>query len=281
MQPAMQDPHARQPVGLRAMSASAWRNRQLILSLAQRDVVGRYRGSLVGLAWSFFNPLLMLAIYTFVFAVVFKAKWTVAPGASVPNFGLVLFAGIIVHGVLAECLQRAPTLVLSNTSYVKRVIFPLEVLPWVAVLSALFHAGVSLLVLFCAQILLMHWVPWTLLLMPVLVLPYALLCLGITWLLAAFGVYLRDLAQFTGVLSTILLFLAPVMYPVSALPASIRPWIYLNPISFIVEQVRVIMIFGQMPDWAGLGIYSAISVLIAWMGFWCFQRARKGFSDVL
>ncbi|MEO6155414.1 MAG: ABC transporter permease [Thermomonas sp.] len=277
----LHDPHARQPVGFVAMVGSPLRNRHLILSLVQRDVAGRYRGSWAGLAWSFFNPLLMLAVYSFVFSVVFKSRWNSAQAIPVQNFALVLFAGIIVHGILAECMQRAPMLVLANPSYVKRVIFPLEVLPWVTLLSALFHAAISLLVLVCAQLVLGQRVPPTIFLLPLVLLPFALLSLGITWILAAIGVYIRDVAHFTGILSTALLFLAPVMYPVAALPEPLRPWIYLNPISFIVEQVRDVLMFGVLPDWAGLGVYSAVSVLVAWLGFWCFQRARKGFADVV
>lgn len=281
MQHLMHDPHARQPVGFFAMVGSAFRNRHLILSLVIRDVAGRYRGSWAGLGWSFFNPLFMLAVYSFVFSVVFKSRWSSAQGMPVQNFALVLFAGIIVHGIMAECLQRAPTLILANPSYVKRVIFPLEVLPWVALLSALFHAAISLLVLVCAQLVLAHSIPASSLWLPVVLLPFALLSLGVTWMLAAVGVYIRDVAQFTGILSTALLFLAPVMYPVDALPESLRPWIYLNPISFIVEQVRGVLMFGVQPDWAWLAVYSAGSMLFAWLGFWCFQRARKGFADVV
>lgn len=281
MQYVVRDPHANQPVGLLALFRSAWCNRYLILSLAQRDVVGRYRGSWAGLAWSFFNPLLMLAIYTFVFSVVFKTKWDVAGTGGIRNFAVVLFSGIVVHGFLAECLQRAPALVVGNASYVKRVIFPLDVLAWVTLLSALFHAAISFCVLLCAQLLLTHSVPVTAVFLPLVLLPYALLSLGATWALSALGVYFRDIGQFTGILSTALLFLAPVMYPASALPASLRSWLYLNPVSFIVEQARAVLMFGQMPDWAGLSVYAGIALLVAWLGYWFFQRARRGFADVL
>lgn len=281
MQQVMHDPHARHPAGFSALIKSALRNRHLILSLVRRDVAGRYRGSWAGLAWSFFNPLFLLAVYSFVFSVVFKTRWSSTEAMPVKNFALVLFAGIIVHGILAECLQRAPTLILANPSYVKRVIFPLEVLPWVALLSALFHAAISLLVLVCAQLVLAHSIPVTSLWLPVVLLPFALLSLGVTWMLAAVGVYIRDVAQFTGILSTALLFMAPVMYPVAALPERMRPWMYLNPISFIVEQVRNVLMFGGLPNWGGLALYSAVSILVAWLGFWCFQRARKGFADVV
>ena len=277
---AVRDPHARPRAGLAALFGNAWANRVLILSLARRDVVGRYRGSWAGLAWSFFNPLLTLAIYTFVFATVFKTRWQTMDGG-VRDFALVLFAGLIVHGILGECLQRAPALVIANANYVKRVIFPLDVLGWVSLSSALFHAGVSTLVLLCALVLSGQAVPATAWYLPVVLLPYALLALGLVWLLSATGVFFRDIGQFTGILSTALLFLAPVMYPATALPAELRPWLYLNPVSFIVEQVRDVLVFGHSPDWSGLGWYTLAALGVAWIGFWVFQRARRGFADVL
>ena len=125
------------------MAASVWRNRSLIVAMVKREVVGRYRGSIMGLAWSFFSPLLMLMIYTFVFSVVFKARWGVGGEESKTDFAIILFVGMIVHGLFAECVNRAPALILSNVNYVKKVIFPLEILPWVAFGSALFHTAIS------------------------------------------------------------------------------------------------------------------------------------------
>ncbi len=281
LHPSLRDPHVRAPAGLLALFARAWANRFLILSLARRDVVGRYRGSWAGLAWSFFNPLLMLGVYTFVFSVVFKARWQEVGAGGIKNFAVVMFAGMIVHGILAECLQRAPALVMSNASYVKRVVFPLDALAWVTLVSALFHASISLAVLLCAQWLLVGPIPMTAWMVPLVIAPFALLSLGVIWIFAALGVYLRDIGQFTGILATALLFLAPILYPASALPESMRSWIYLNPISFVVDQVRNVLMYGVMPDWTGLGMYALVALLVAWIGFWGFQRAKAGFADVL
>ena len=273
--------HARHRGGFAELIASAWRHRELMRSLAKREVVGRYRGSLVGLAWSFFNPLLMLAVYTFVFSVVFKARWGQDIEQGSGSFAIILFVGIIVHSILAECLGKAPSLVLGNANYVKRVIFPLEVLPWVTLLSALFHAAVSTLVLLVVRALLVQSIPWTAVLFPLVIAPYALMLLGLTSLLSALGVYVRDIAQVMGIVTSALMFLAPIFYPITAIPEPYRPLLYLNPVTWVVEQSRAVLIAGVPPDWVGFGWYSLAAVAMAWFGFWCFQRSRAGFADVL
>ncbi|MEN5040941.1 ABC transporter permease [Stenotrophomonas sp. TWI1149] len=263
-----------------ALVRSFLSNRMLVWQLTRRDVVSRYRGSVFGLAWSFFNPLLMLAVYTFVFSVVFKARWGLDANGH-GDFAVILFVGIIVHGVFAECVNRAPGLILNNASYVKRVIFPLETLPWVAMGATLFHSLVSVLVLLIAQVVLRGSVPITALWLPVVVLPLIVGTMGISWLLAAFGVYLRDIGQVTGILTTVMLFMAPVLYPVQALPEGLRPYIYLNPLTFIIEQSREVLLWGNAPNFVGLGKYALGAMLVAWLGFAAFQKMRRGFADVL
>lgn len=263
------------------MVACLWRNRDLILALTRREVVGRYRGSVIGLAWSFFNPVLMLLVYTFVFSVVFKARWGIAGEEGKASFAIILFVGMIVHGLFAECINRAPNLILSNVNYVKRLVFPLEILPWVALGSAAFHAFISFLVLLLAQVLVNHHLPWSIVLFPVVVLPLILGTMGVAWFLSALGVYIRDIGQLTGILTTVMLFMAPVFYPITALPESYRPWLMLNPLTFIIEQGRGVLIWGHVPSWTGLLTYATISCFVAWIGFWWFQRTRKGFADVL
>lgn len=263
------------------MIASLWRNRQLIRQLTWREVLGRYRGSLMGLAWSFFNPLLMLAVYTFVFSVVFNARWGTGAPTSRVQFALVLFVGVIVHGVISEGITKAPGLILGNASYVKRVIFPLETLAWVVVGSAVFHAVISLAILLLAQLLFDGGIPTTALWLPLVLLPIIPMTMGLTWLLAATGVFIRDIAQLTGIITTVLMFMAPVFYPISAIPDQYRQWLYLNPITYIIEQARAVLFAGVQPHWAGLAVYSAISLLVACGGFWWFQMTRKGFADVV
>lgn len=275
------NPHRPASASPAEMASSFWRNRQLINQLVKRDVIGRYRGSLAGMAWSFFNPLLMLAIYTFVFSVVFKSRWGTPLEESKAGFAVMLFSGIVIHGLLAECINKAPSIILANANYVKRVVFPLEILPWVAMGSALFHAGIGLLVLFAAQLVIGHGIPWTAILLPVVLAPLIAVIMGFAWMLAATSVYVRDIAQITGIFTTALLFMAPVLYPLAALPEEYRPWLYLNPLTLIVEQARIVLIQGGLPDWGALGVYAVIGLAFAWLGFWWFQRARKGFADVV
>lgn len=263
-----------------AFLTAAWRQRGLLRDLVVRDIAGRYRGSAMGVLWSLLTPLVMLAVYTFVFSVVFQARWGGAE-AGRATFAVNLFAGMIVHGLLSECLTRAPTLIVSNANYVKRVVFPLELLPWMSLGSALFHALVSLGVLLAFILLLTGGLPWTAPLVLLVWLPLLLLALGLSWLLASLGVFLRDIAQVMGSLTTVLLFLSPVFYPASALPESFRVWLYLNPLTFFIEQTRRVVIAGAAPDWPGLALALVAGMLAAMLGFAWFQKSRRGFADVL
>lgn len=262
------------------MVDSLWRNRSLVKALVRREVVGRYRGSFMGILWSFFNPVFMLAVYTFVFSVVFKARWNSGSEAKT-EFALVLFAGLIVFNLFSECINRAPSLILSNVNYVKKVIFPLEILPWVVVGSALFHAFISLGVWLVAYCIFFGVPHITLLLLPFVMLPLLLFIIGLTWSLASLGVYLRDASQFVGTITMVLMFMSPVFYPISALPEEYRQLLLINPLTIAIEQVRDILFWGKSPDAALLTACFFCAVLIAWLGFACFQKMRKGFADVL
>lgn len=235
----------------------------------------------MGVMWSFFNPVLLLILYTYVFSVVFHAKWGSEEPENKFQFAVLLFVGMIVHGLFAETMNRAPVLIVSNVSYVKKIVFPLEVLPVVAIATAVFHAFVNILVIVFALLLLNGSLQWTIVFLPLILLPLILLTLGVAWILASLGVFLRDVAQPIGLIMTVLLFASPVFYPVSALPEAIRPWLMLNPLTFIIEQTRAVLIFGNLPDWIGLGIYSLVSLLTLWFGYAWFQKTRKGFSNVL
>jgi lipopolysaccharide transport system permease protein len=269
------------PTSPLALLSSTVRHRGLLTGLARREVVGRYRGSLLGLSWSLLTPILMLLVYTFVFGVVFNARWGTSPSESRAEFALVLFVGMLVFNLFAETLLRAPSLILSNVNYVKKVVFPLEILPPVILAAALFHLGVGLLVWLVAHLVLAGLPPLTALLFPLVVLPVALVSLGLAWLLASLGVYLRDVGQAISVLVTALLFLAPVFYPLTAVPEAVRGWFYLNPLTLPIEMARDVLFRGRVPDplaWAGIFLLGA---LVAWGGFTWFQKTRKGFADVL
>lgn len=275
------NPHEAQPTSPKALIQSLYRNRRLILQMVRREVIGRYRGSIIGLGWSFFNPILMLTIYTFVFSIVFKARWGSVGEESKTDFAVILFAGLIMHALLAEVLNRAPGLILSNANYVKKVVFPLEVLPLVVMGATLFHSLISLSVLLLAFLLLNGFIQWTVVFLPLVMLPLVLLTLGLAWILASLGVYLRDVAQVIGIFTMVMLFLAPVFYPLSAVPTKYHVYILLNPLTFIIEQAREILIFGQYPNWKGLAYYWFLSFSVAWLGYWWFQKTRKGFADAL
>lgn len=265
----------------REMAASFWRNRQLIRNLVQREVVGRYKGSMLGIFWSLATPIFMLAVYTFVFSVVFKARWGAGGSDSKTEFALVLFAGLMVFNLFSECIGRAPGLILANVNYVKKVVFPLEVLPWVSMGSALFHFAISLGVWLVAYLVLFGVPHWHVLLLPLVVVPLVMFVMGLSWALSSLGVYLRDVGQIIGLVVTVLMFLTPIFYPASSLPLAYQPLMFLNPLTPPVEMARDLLYWGKLPDLMLLALYVAGSLVCAVMGFAWFQKTRKGFADVL
>lgn len=276
------NPHAAQPTSPLALGKSLWRNRQLIGRMTKREVIGRYKGSAMGLAWSFFNPVFMLMVYTFVFSEVFKSRWGGIGGdESKTQFAVVLFVGMIMLGLFSEVINRAPVLILSNVNYVKKVIFPIEMLPVIAMGAALFHSLISLSVLLAAFALFNGYLHWTVVFIPLVFLPLVILTLGLSWILASLGVFVRDVGQTIGLITTVLMFLSPVFYPITAVPEKFRPFIMANPLTFIIEQAREVLIWGHLPSWLGLGIYTLTAAIVAWIGYFWFQKTRKGFADVL
>ena len=257
-----------------------YKQHHLIWQMTKREVVGRYRGSALGILWSFFNPVFMLTIYTFVFSIVFKAKWDIGSDSKT-EFAMILFAGLIVFNMFSETVSRSPSLILSNVNYVKKVVFPLEILPIVSILSSCFHMLVSIGVLMLFRLITGSGFSITTLLLPIVIAPLLLFSLGVAWALAAIGVYLRDLSQLIGMAMTALMFVSPIFFPVTALPEKYRIFVYLNPLSFIIEQGREVLIFSHLPDIGGLAIYLCFSILVALIGFAFFQKMRKGFADVL
>ncbi|WP_322995561.1 ABC transporter permease [Castellaniella sp.] len=272
----MQEQH----ISLYALTSSFIKNKALILAMTKRDISSRYRGSAIGLLWSFFNPLFMLAVYTFVFSVVFRAKWGGTEGSRT-EFALMLFSGLIVFNLFAECINRAPSLIVSNVSYVKKVVFPLEIFPWISLGSALFHALISMSVWLAAYLIFFGIPHVTVLLLPIAIIPLLLFTAGASWVLASLGVYLRDISQITSIITTMLMFMSPIFYPITAIPEKIRPIFMLNPLSPVIEQVRDLAYFGRMPN-IGLWLVTLlISVLVLWLGFFWFQKTRRGFADVI
>lgn len=259
---------------------SAWVNRILIVRLTKREVEARYRGSFLGLLWSIVVPVLLLAVYTFVFSVVFQARWD-STTANRGYFALVLFSGLILFNLFSECINRSPSLMLQNVTYIKKVVFPLEILPWVALFAALFNAVVSFIVLAIGYIVIIGVPPWTAALIPLLIIPHLLLTLGLSLFLASIGVFIRDLQHIITVFTMILMFLTPIFFPLSAVPEAFRSIIQWSPLSIAVEEMRSVLFWSQTPDPILWGVYAVASWLIAWLGYVWFMKTKKGFADVV
>lgn len=262
-----------------------FRHRTLLSQLARRDVAGRYRGSLLGSAWTLLLPLVMLGIYTFVFSFVFKARWNLpAAGGEeggLASYGLVLFSGLMLHGFLSEVLSRAATIVVQHVNFVKKVVFPLELFPYMLATTAGAHLLISIAVLLIVHLLLGGVLTLSMLWAPAILLPLLLLALGCGWWLASLGVYLRDIGQLIQLAMTVLLFLSPIFYPLELLPEAVRSWLYLNPLTLIVSEFRNVMLWGGTPDFSALGVYFLVSLLVFFSGYWWFVKTKKGFADVL
>jgi lipopolysaccharide transport system permease protein len=252
----------------------------LIWQFARREVLGKYRGSMLGLGWSLLTPLAMLAVYTLVFRHIFKARW---PGMDEGNltFALNLFAGLIVFNWAAEFINRAPRLIVSQPNLVTKVVFPLQVLCWSALLASLFHALLATVVWLAISLLVGHGVGLAWLALPLIFLALLPVLLGLGWLLSSLGVFFRDLAELTGPVMGMLLFLTPVFFPGSALPQALQPWLPLNPLSTPIEALRAVVLLGVWPNWAHLGWLFVAGVGLSLAGIWVFTRTRGGFADVI
>lgn len=256
------------------------KHRSLTFELTQREVLGRYRGASFGLLWSLISPFLMLLVYTLAFGFIMKGRWPGSSG-STTDFALILFAGLTVHGFFAECFTRAPQLIISNTGYVKRVVFPLDILVWSMTLSALFHLAMNMVVLLLLFLCVKGMIHPTAALLPVILIPLVILTAGVGWIVSALGVYLRDIGQIAGVIATAMLFLSSAIIPVESVPESYRIVFELNPLTFIINQVREVVIWGRLPDWQGLGLYTLVACMVALLGHRLFNKLRVGFADVL
>ncbi len=259
---------------------NVWRHRQLTLAMTRREIAGRYRGSWLGIFWSLLTPILLLGVYTFVFGVIFQARWPQSSGVD-ENFAAFLFCGIIVHGLFAEVLTRAPRLILDNANYVKKVVFPLDILVWIAGLTSCFHFIIAFGVLLVFVVAVGKGLALTLLLLPIWLACFLLLILGIGWLFAGLGVYVRDLGYVANFLATALIFLSPVFYPVSAVPESFAVAMSINPLTFYIEALRELVVLGQLPSLKDSLVALAIALVVFFLGYSFFQRVRPGFADVL
>lgn len=258
----------------------AWNYRSLILRLSRREVEKRYRGSLLGVLWSVITPIVMLCVFSFVFSCIFKSRWEGTSDAW-GEFAMHLFAGLITFNIFSECFNRAPGLALENLSYIKKVVFPVEILPFMSLAVALFDAAVSFLVFFVFYLFIYGLPPVTCLLLPAVLLPMLLFVVGLGWFLSALGVYIRDLKQIIGLVNLILMFMSPIFYSISAVPEGYRRIFSVNPLVTILEQVRTVLFRSAPLDWTHLAIYGGVGWIVLWVGYLWFGRLRKGFADVV
>ncbi|MET3939709.1 lipopolysaccharide transport system permease protein [Paenibacillus sp. PvP094] len=255
-------------------------NKHLIFQLVKRDILQRYRGSNLGLLWSFFTPLFMLIIYTYFFGFVFNNKWGGALSDNKYEFALVLFCGLLVFNFFSEIITKSPSLMVGNTNLVKKVVFPLEILPIVLTGSALFHMFVSIVILFIG-VLIVGTVHWTIIFLPLVIFPVILLSLGFSWFLSSLGVFIRDISQFIGLVMQALMFMSPIFYPISVIPEKLRFIYYINPLTYVVEDVRRVVMWGVFPNWEFTLIGFLLSLMVYFLGFSWFIKTKGGFSDVL
>jgi lipopolysaccharide transport system permease protein len=260
--------------------ALIWRQRTLLRRMTWREISSRYRESVLGTIWAIVNPLLMLSIYTFVFGYMLKSRWP-GQGDNKLLFAVTLFAGLIVNSMFAETVNSSTKVIAENANYVKKVVFPLEMLPLVLLGNALFHAAVSFGILIVANALVGTGLHWTILLLPAVVIPIVLATAGIAWVLASLGVFLRDASQIVGFVTAFMMFLSPIFYPLKSFPVPMRKWLFVNPLTMPVVQVRQVVIDGALPAWRELAVSYVIGLAVAAIGLWVFERTRKGFADVV
>lgn len=268
---------------LLAFPSTVLRYRGLLGHLIYREVHGRVTGSMLGVGWLVLQPLLLLAMYTLVFGVFMKSRWG-AQGDGIAYFALALFPGLLVFNIFAECVNRASTLVLQNPNYVKKVVFPLELLIVPVIAGALVQFGIGFSLWLALVVLLQGGIGWGLLLVPLVLLPFVLLVAGLCWALAAMGVYFRDLGNLVPLATQVLMFMSPVLYPISNVPESMRPALYLNPLTLVVEAVRAAGLVNTaaglvLPE--GFGLYVLVALLVAWLGTKVFRSLRPGFADMV
>jgi lipopolysaccharide transport system permease protein len=258
-----------------------YQHKDLLRQFMRRDIEGRYKGSLLGMIWSFINPLVMLIIYSFIFSIVFKARWRPQGEANLGEFAITLFAGLIAFNIFSETVNRAPGLIIANPNYVKKVIFPLEILPVSTLGATLFHGLISVVILISGKLLIMGTLSPMILLLPLVILPLLWLTLGLSWILASLGVFLRDTGYAIGIITQILFFMSPIFYPIEAIPQKYRFVLRINPLSGILENFRYILIWDRLPDLGGWFIQVFISLAIFVIGYMWFMKTKPGFADVV
>lgn len=261
-------------------STFSLKSMKLIKTLVKRDITSRYQGTIGGFLWAFATPLLMLSIYSFVFGVVFDSKFNIE-GTRETSFPFAIFFAILLFSIFSESLSRSTQLIRSNQNYVKKIVFPLHLLPFVPLGSALFHAAIGFGIWTLFYGLIVGPISQQFLFLPLYLIPLLGFSLGSLWLVAALSVYIRDFEQIIGPFVTGLLFLSAIFYPLSAVPEAYRSLMYLNPMAIIIDDARLCIMFAQSPNYIDIGALSLYSIVYAWFGYITFQKLKKGFADVI
>lgn len=256
------------------------KNKELFWALVKRDITGKYKGSSLGMFWSVITPFFMLAIYTFVFSYIFKAKWGTGI-ESKGEFALVLFVGLMVYNFFSEVINQSATIYINNANYVKKVVFPLEILPCISLTSAFFNFAISFSIWFFASFWVFDGVTYHALFLPILMMPLVIITLSFSMLISALGVYLRDISQFTNLIILTLMFLSPIFYSISLIPEQYQSMLMLNPIAYTIVEARKVLVHSHFPNFYLWGGYLAASLFIFLCSFTLFQKMRRGFADVL
>lgn len=252
----------------------------LIKTLAYRDISSRYKGSMLGILWSLLNPLFMLLVYTFIFGVIFKARWDIESNSHT-DFSIILFSGLIIFYIFSDSISRSSTLILDNANYVKKVLFPLEVLPFIILGNTLFQFLLNFIILMIAYTIFVDIPHIEIILFPIILLPYCIFLVALIWVISAIGVYFRDISQIVNILIMSSMFLTPIFYKVSMIPESFRSYIFVNPITTPVEMFRNLFLYGQLPNLTSYFIFFTLSFIFAKFSLQFFCKLKKGFADVI
>ncbi len=271
----------RHVLDFRRLPMIAVANRSLLWQFVKRNVSARYKGSVLGLFWSFVHPMMMLCVYTFVFSVVFKSRWGIDTGGGRGAFAIIMFCGLALFNIFSEAVNLDCGVVVGNTNLVKKVIFPLEILPLSQTIASFAVGMVWFFLLFLGTVFVFGKISFTMLLLPLILLPLFLFALGVSFFVSSFSVYVRDTPYLVGVLIQILFFMTPIFYPIAAIPERFRWPLRLNPLALLIEEARKVFLYGELPDWRFLGAAFLISLLVLHLGFLWFHKTKKGFADVL
>ena len=254
--------------------------KKLISRFARRGFEIRHKGMILGNLWHLIVPLLLLAVYTFVFSIVFKARWGIGVGESQTSFAIILFASLIPFNILSETLAESTALILNNKNLVTKVVFPLEILPLVTLITVVIRSSIAFALLVFALAITGN-LSWHIMLIGVVLPPMLLATLGVAYILASLSVFVRDLSQLIGVIMTFVLFLSPIFYPIEAVPEGLQKIIMLNPFALFLEDFRSVVVLGEHPDYYSTALQWLIGILVLTFGFGFFQKTKSSFADLI